>query len=182
MAVTFNNSNFGTITTNGGSSEIRTASGDGTVYISISTGVGSGSLQRSIAGGPWLNISSGDTFSLTSGQTLQFRAFVTVNTSFGWGASINLRQDTSNGTLIGLGGIDIPGSAPPYFPPFFPPYFPPFFPPSFSTTVTNLRANTPTSGTQTIDQVNVVVGGTTYTDIDQVNVVHNGTTYIVYKK
>jgi hypothetical protein len=30
--------------------------------------------------------------------------------------------------------------------------------------------------------VNVVVGGTTYTDIDQVNVVVNGTTHIVYKK
>lgn len=80
-----------------------------------------------------------------------------------------------------------PPPPPPSFSPSFTPSFSPSFSPSFTpppppppppTTITNLRINE-----NTPSQVNVVVGGTTYTDINEVQVVvGNNPAVTVYKK
>ena len=94
--MSFNNSNFGTISTNGGLSFTRTAINSGTVWVGIFTQSGSGTLRRSVAGGFFAITSFGTTFNISSGQSLQFRADAT-----NWQAFVTLRRNNQSGVVIG---------------------------------------------------------------------------------
>jgi len=102
--LTFNNSNFGSINTDGGTSSIRTAVGSGTVYVSLS-GSGSGALQRRRNYGTWISTTNGTTFGISNGQTLQFRI---INVSTEMTGSVALRRTNSSGVTIGTLSFNIP--------------------------------------------------------------------------
>jgi len=106
--LTFSNSDFGSINTDGGTSSIRTAVGSGTVYVSLS-GSGSGTLQRRINSGTWLNTNNTNVFNINDGQTLQFRI---INVSTEMIGSVALRRTNSSGVIIGTLSFNIPAPTP----------------------------------------------------------------------
>jgi hypothetical protein len=72
------------------------------------------------------------------------------------------------------GGEGGPPPPPPFLPRFFPPFFPfnfPFLPPNFTPPP---PPPPPTASPENVTQVNVVVGGVTYTNIKEVQVYQAG--------
>ena len=98
--------NFGSISTNQGISDTRTAVNGGTVHTTIVTISGSGTLWRSVNEGTFFSVSDLTTFNITNGSTLRFRADSTDFT-----ASVTFRRDGIFGTEIGNLFIEIQPAA-----------------------------------------------------------------------